>query len=155
MKDKTPDQIKQLSFGEWELVLSAGTPEDQAKRVATVRRVSEKTGRHTGIMGDLQGPKIRIESFKNGPVTLAEGAEFLLDTAMDPNGGDEHAVGVAYRNLVKDVAQGDVVLLDDGLIVLEVEQVEGTKKFFRELNRLGLTGVYDPGGKLPALDRRR
>jgi pyruvate kinase len=106
---------------------SHGTSEDQAKRVATVRRVSEKTGRHTGIMGDLQGPKIRIESFKNGPVTLAEGAEFLLDTAMDPNGGDEHAVGVAYRSLVKDVAPGDVVLLDDGLIVLEVEHVEGTK----------------------------
>ena len=46
---------------------------------------------------------------------------------MDPHGGDEHGVGVAYRNLVKDVAPGDVVLLDDGLIVLEVENVEGTR----------------------------
>jgi pyruvate kinase len=106
---------------------SHGTAADQAKRVETVRRIEQKVGRHIGIMGDLQGPKIRIESFKNGPVTLVEGAEFLLDTEMDPNGGDQHAVGVAYRNLVKDVASGDVVLLDDGLIVLEVANVEGTK----------------------------
>jgi len=106
---------------------SHGTAEDQAKRVAIVRSIEQKTGRHIGIMGDLQGPKIRIESFKNGPIMLVEGAEFLLDTAMDPNGGDEHAVGVAYRNLVKDVAPGDVVLLDDGLIALDVEHVEGTR----------------------------
>src|SRR5262249_47853007 len=106
---------------------SHGTAADQAKRVETVRRMSEKVGRHIGIMGDLQGPKIRIESFKSGPVTLVEGAEFLLDTAMDPDAGDQHAVGVAYRNLVKDVVAGDTVLLDDGLIVLEVESVEGTK----------------------------
>ena len=106
---------------------SHGTAADQAKRVETVRRIEQKVGRHIGIMGDLQGPKIRIESFKSGPVTLVEGAEFLLDTAMDPNGGDQHAVGVAYRHLVKDVVPGDVVLLDDGLIVLEVAHVEGTK----------------------------
>jgi len=106
---------------------SHGTAADQAKRVETVRRVEQKVGRHIGIMGDLQGPKIRIESFKNGPVMLVEGAEFLLDTEMDPNGGDQHAVGVAYRNLVRDVVPGDVVLLDDGLIVLEVEHVKGTQ----------------------------
>jgi len=106
---------------------SHGTPADQAKRVETVRRLSDKVGRHIGIMGDLQGPKIRIESFKSGPVTLVEGAAFLLDTAMDPNGGDQNGVGVAYPNLVKDVVPGDVVLLDDGLIVLAVEHVEGTK----------------------------
>ena len=106
---------------------SHGTSADQAARVATVREIAAKVGRHIGIMGDLQGPKIRIESFKNGPVVLAEGAQFVLDTAMDPNAGDEHAVGVAYRNLVNDVTAGDVVLLDDGLIVLQVEQVEGTR----------------------------
>jgi pyruvate kinase len=106
---------------------SHGTSAEQAARVANVRKLEAKVGRHIGIMGDLQGPKIRIESFKNGHAVLQEGAEFLLDTAMDPHGGDDHGVGVAYRNLVKDVAPGDVVLLDDGLIVLEVEQVEGTR----------------------------
>jgi pyruvate kinase len=106
---------------------SHGTSADQAKRVETVRAVENKVGKHIGIMGDLQGPKIRIESFSSGRVILTEGAEFTLDSAMDPAAGDRHGVGVAYRNLVKDVEPGDVLLLDDGLIVLEVEQVEGTR----------------------------
>ena len=106
---------------------SHGTAADQAKRVATLRATAERVGRHVGIMGDLQGPKIRIESFKEGSVTLVPDREFVLDTAMDPNGGDEHVVGVAYRNLVNDVQSGDTLLLDDGLIVLEVERVEGSR----------------------------
>ena len=92
-----------------------------------VRQVAEKVGRHIGIMGDLQGPKIRIESFKAGPVSLTEDHEFTLDVAMDPNAGDEHAVGCAYRKLPNDVVAGDTLLLDDGLIVLEVELVEDTR----------------------------
>src|SRR5262245_10487518 len=106
---------------------SHGTAADQAARVETVRKVADKVGKHIGIMGDLQGPKIRIESFSSGRVILAEGGEFTLDSAMDPAAGDRYGVGMAYRNLVNDVEPGDVLLLDDGLIVLEVEQVEGTK----------------------------
>jgi pyruvate kinase len=141
---------------------SHGTPADQAARVSKVRAVAEKVGRHIGIMGDLQGPKIRIESFKAGPVFLTEGRAFILDTAMDPHGGDEDGVGCAYRNLVNDVESGDTLLLDDGLIVLEVEGVEGTRIACRV--RLGgkLTdhkGLNKQGGGLsaPALtdkDRR-
>jgi pyruvate kinase len=106
---------------------SHGTAAEQAARVATVRDIADAVGRHIGIMGDLQGPKIRIESFKAGAATLLEGSEFVLDTTMDPNGGDEHSVGCAYRNLVNDVERGDVLLLDDGLIVLEVDYVEGSR----------------------------
>jgi pyruvate kinase len=106
---------------------SHGTAADQTARAETVRRVAEKVGKHIGIMGDLQGPKIRIESFSSGRVILAEGGEFTLDSAMDPAAGDRYGVGMAYRNLVNDVEPGDVLLLDDGLIVLDVEQVEGTK----------------------------
>ncbi|HEX5047959.1 MAG TPA: pyruvate kinase [Gammaproteobacteria bacterium] len=106
---------------------SHGTSADQTARAETVRRVAEKVGKHIGIMGDLQGPKIRIESFSSGRVILAEGGEFTLDSAMDPAAGDRYGVGMAYRNLVNDVEPGDVLLLDDGLIVLEVESVEGTK----------------------------
>jgi pyruvate kinase len=106
---------------------SHGTAADQSARVANVRATAEEAGRHIAIMGDLQGPKIRIESFKAGPVFLSENAEFVLDTAMDPEAGDEHAVGCAYRNLVNDVQPGDTLLLDDGQIVLDVEQVEGTR----------------------------
>jgi len=106
---------------------SHGTAADQTARAEMVRKVAEKVGKHIGIMGDLQGPKIRIESFSSGRVILAEGGEFTLDSAMDPAAGDRYGVGMAYRNLVNDVEPGDVLLLDDGLIVLDVEQVEGTK----------------------------
>jgi len=141
---------------------SHGTAADQAARVARVRQVAAKAGRHIGIMGDLQGPKIRIESFKAGPVVLAEGREFLLDVAMDPNGGDENAVGCAYRNLPNDVGAGDTLLLDDGLIVLEVERVDGTRIRCRVKQGGRLTdhkGLNKQGGGLsaPALtdkDRR-
>ncbi len=141
---------------------SHGTADDQAARVATVRRIADKVGRHIGIMGDLQGPKIRVESFTAGAVDLSAGAAFVLDTAMDPNSGDEHAVGVAYPNLVNDVEPGDVLLLDDGLIVLDVEHVEGTRITCR-VNQGGRLadhkGLNKQGGGLsaPALtdkDRR-
>ena len=141
---------------------SHGTSVDQAKRVETVRAVAEKVGKHIGIMGDLQGPKIRIESFSSGRVILAEGAEFTLDSAMDPVAGDRYGVGMAYKSLVNDVEPGDVLLLDDGLIVLEVEHVEGTRIKTRVKQGGKLSdhkGVNKQGGGLsaPALtdkDRR-
>src|SRR5690606_15086412 len=141
---------------------SHGTAADQAARVARVREVADKVGRHIGIMGDLQGPKIRIESFKSGSVVLTEGSQFTLDTAMDPNGGDQHSVGCAYRNLTHDVEPGDTLLLDDGLIVLEVERVDGSRIVCRVKQGGRLTdhkGLNKQGGGLsaPALtdkDRR-
>jgi pyruvate kinase len=141
---------------------SHGTAADQAARVSMVRDVADKVGRHIGVMGDLQGPKIRVESFKDGATVLNEGGAFVLDTAMDPNAGDENAVGCAYRNLTNDVGPGDTLLLDDGLIVLAVEQVEGTQIRCRVKQGGKLTdhkGLNKQGGGLsaPALtakDRR-
>jgi pyruvate kinase len=156
------EQVMLAGADVFRINFSHGTAEDQVRRVENVRRIAEKIGRHIGIMGDLQGPKIRIESFKNGSVTLAENAPFALDTAMDPHGGDETAVGVAYRDLIKDVVPGDVLLLDDGLIVLEVERVEGTRIHCRVKQGGKLSdhkGLNKQGGGLsaPALtdkDRR-
>ena len=121
------EQLIRAGADVFRINFSHGTAADQAARVSMVREVAGRVGRHIGIMGDLQGPKIRIESFKKGPVHLVEGSEFVLDTAMDPHDGDEHAVGCAYRNLTHDVVSGDTLLLDDGLIVLEVQNVEGTR----------------------------
>jgi pyruvate kinase len=156
------EQLIRAGADVFRINFSHGNSADQTARVANVRAIADNVGRHIGIMGDLQGPKIRIESFKAGPVMLLEGNEFVLDTAADPDGGDESSVGVAYRSLVNDVQPGDVLLLDDGLVVLEVEQVAQTRIHCRVKQGGKLTdhkGLNKQGGGLsaPALtdkDRR-
>lgn len=106
---------------------SHGAADQQFQRIERVRQMAAEVGRYVAIMGDLQGPKIRIESFKMGSANLKVGDRFTLDTAMDQAAGDATHVGVAYPTLVNDVARGDVLLLDDGQIVLSVETVEGTQ----------------------------
>src|SRR6185312_16467523 len=109
------------------LNFSHGTRESQTRRVELLRQAARENGRYVGILADLAGPKIRIESFRGGRVQLAEGAPFTLDTALDPNAGTETEVGCAYTNLPADVHPGDTLLLSDGQIVLEVEKVAGTR----------------------------
>lgn len=106
---------------------SHGSWEDSARRIQLVRDLSVAAGRHVAILGDLQGPKIRIHRFRDGPVELAEGQAFTLDTAMDPAAGGPHGVGVAYEQLPQDVVAGDVLLLDDGQIAMRVDQVDGSR----------------------------
>src|SRR5689334_14376027 len=72
---------------------SHGTADDQAKRVEAVRKAAAELGRDIGILADLQGPKIRVESFKDGPVELVEGQPFALDTAWPKDGGTSEVVG--------------------------------------------------------------
>jgi pyruvate kinase len=106
---------------------SHGSAREQRERVALVRETAQRVGRNVAVMGDLQGPKIRIESFASGAATLIKGAEFTLDAGLGADAGDERGVGVAYRRLAQDVKRGDVLLLDDGQIVLEAREVEGSK----------------------------
>ena len=106
---------------------SHGTVEDRRRRLNLVREAARVADRCIGILLDLSGPKIRIECFRDGRVMLKEGQPFALDTALDPKGGTIEAVGVAYKELPNDVAPGDVLLLNDGQIVLDVERVAGTR----------------------------
>ncbi len=108
------------------LNFSHGTREDHLRRLEMLRDASARTGRFVGVLGDLAGPKIRIESFRDGKVELVEGQRFTLDSALDPKQGTIDAVGVAYKDLPKDVVAGDTLLLNDGLIVLTVRRVAGT-----------------------------
>ncbi|HVO45883.1 MAG TPA: pyruvate kinase, partial [Steroidobacteraceae bacterium] len=78
-----------------------------------------------GIMVDLQGPKIRIGRFAQGSVTLKKGDTLVLDAACQM--GDQNRVGLDYKELPRDVHAGDVLLLDDGRIVLDVTHVQGTE----------------------------
>jgi pyruvate kinase len=106
---------------------SHGTRADLKRRLDLVRDAAARCRECVGLLLDLSGPKIRIEGFANGPIQLEEGAPFALDTALDPKGGDINVVGTAYKNLPHDVVSGDVLLLADGQIVLDVISVEGTR----------------------------
>jgi pyruvate kinase len=106
---------------------SHGTVEDRRRRLGMVREAAQRANRCIGVLLDLGGPKIRIESFRDKKVMLQEGQAFTLDTALDPKAGTAEEVGVAYKDLPKDVAAGDALLLGDGQIVLGVERVSGTR----------------------------
>jgi pyruvate kinase len=106
---------------------SHGTQADHARRLEQVRSAARRADRSVGVLMDLGGPKIRIEGFRDGPVRLEEGASFALDTALGPKDGTLTEVGVAYRDLPRDVGAGDALLLSDGQIVLDVVSVAGTR----------------------------
>jgi pyruvate kinase len=108
---------------------SHGTRDSQRRRVELVREAARQVNRYVGILADLAGPKIRIESFLGGKINLLEGAPFALDTALDPEAGNETEVGCAYKNLPADVRSGDTLLLSDGQIILYVDKVVGTRIF--------------------------
>ena len=105
---------------------SHGTVADRRRRLSLVREAAQRADKCIGVLLDLGGPKIRIEGFRDGPVQLVEGAAFTLDTALDPKAGTAQRVGVAYKDLPRDVAPGDTLLLCDGQIVLHVERVGDT-----------------------------
>jgi pyruvate kinase len=109
------------------LNLSHGQPDDHRARANAVRAAASEAGCEVGILADLQGPKIRIETFANGPVELVDGAPFVLDCRPDAPPGDAARVGVSYYGLPGDVHAGDVLLLDDGLVALTVLDVVGAE----------------------------
>jgi pyruvate kinase len=106
---------------------SHGTVEDLRRRLGMVREAAQRANRCVGVLLDLGGPKIRIESFRDKKVMLQEDHPFTLDTALDPKAGTVEQVGCAYKDLPKDVSAGDTLLLGDGQIVLGVERVSGTR----------------------------
>jgi len=107
-----------FSHGDWDA---------REQCVRMVRRVASETGRYVALLGDLQGPKIRIRRFRDGGVELEEGERFVLDPNMGGGAGDRKGVAVAYPNLAEDVTPGDVLLLDDGFITLSVDEVDGQR----------------------------
>ena len=106
------------------LNFSHGSAEDHQQRARLVREASQRAGREVAIMADLQGPKIRVGKFANGQVDLVAGQAFVLDAART-SPGDAQGVGLDYKELPQDVRPGDTLLLNDGLIVLRVQLVEG------------------------------
>jgi len=106
---------------------SHGNREDQRSRVRALRKASAEMGREIGIMGDLQGPKIRVRRFAKSAVKLKDGASFFLDPALGEAEGSKKGVAVAYEGLAGDVEAGDILLLNDGQITLKVDTIDGSR----------------------------
>ncbi|HHQ41268.1 MAG TPA: pyruvate kinase, partial [Chromatiales bacterium] len=119
------DEVIQAGVDVVRVNFSHGSAEEHVRRAETVRNRARAHGRQIGVIADLQGPKIRIEGFRDGPVTLREGARFVLDASLGPKDGSEERVGITYKELPNDVERGDTLLLDDGRIVLWVDEVVG------------------------------
>ena len=109
------------------LNFSHGTTEEKKNLVTLVRQAARAEGKIVGILADLQGPKIRIAKFKTGKVFLQNSTEFILDATLDKDAGDETTVGIDYKELPEDVKPEDILLLDDGRLVLSVKKIEGTR----------------------------
>jgi len=125
--DEAVDSLIKAGVDVVRLNFSHGTVEEHKARAEKIRRIGLENNRHLAILADLQGPKIRLEKFSNGSVDLAIGDQFCLNTECADGAGDNSQVGVTYKKLPQDVKSGDVLVLDDGRIVLGVDAVDGPR----------------------------
>jgi pyruvate kinase len=147
------DEMIQAGMDVVRVNFSHGSAEDHIKRAETVRNRARAHGHQVGVLADLQGPKIRIERFKEGMIRLEKDDNFIFDSALDADAGTREKVGVTYKTLHEDVSRGDTLLLDDGLLVLWVEEVAGTEIRCRVVVGGRLTnskGINRLGGGLSA-----
>ena len=150
-----PDVLERLLRAGVDVVrlnFSHGKAEDHIARAQLVRETAVRVGRTVALMADLQGPKIRVGKFAQGKVMLEKGARFVLDAGRTEP-GDLEGVGLDYKELPRDVRPGDVLLLNDGLIVLQVDDVHGERvhtivKVAGELSNN--KGINKQGGGLTA-----
>lgn len=106
--------------------LSHGSHEEQLQRARQAREMAHELNTELAILADLRGPKIRIQSFDDGQVTLSKGDRFTLDVSANPPKGTGTRVGVTYKGLATDLKAGDLLLLDDGLITMRVNDIHET-----------------------------
>lgn len=151
-----PGVLEQLVLAGMNVVrlnFSHGQSGDHCRRAQQVREIALKNGLFVAVLGDLQGPKIRIARFATGAIELHAGDGFILDAALGSDEGDQSRVGIDYKVLVDDCREGDILLLDDGRVELEVESIEGRQIHCRVLIGGGLSnnkGINRKGGGLSA-----
>ena len=149
-----PDVLRRLVLAGVDVVrmnFSHGKAEDHIARAKAIREIAAEVGRPIGILGDLQGPKIRVGKFADGKIKLENGANFILDAQCTM--GDQDKVGLDYKDLPKDVVNGDILLLDDGRLKLQVTAVRGSEIHTRVLQGGELSnnkGINRQGGGLTA-----
>ncbi|HEY8941452.1 pyruvate kinase [Cellvibrio mixtus] len=127
---ESPEVLERLILAGVNVVrlnFSHGSPEDHKRRAETVRELAAKHNRFVAVLGDLQGPKIRVARFAEGKIHLKVGDKFILDASLGRDEGNQQQVGIDYKELPNDCKPGDVLLLDDGRVVLTVDKIEGTR----------------------------
>ena len=148
---KILDKMLEVGVDVVRLNFSHGTAEEHQQRCELVRSLAKTRGRAVGVLVDLQGPKIRIGKFKDGKITLKPGDPFVFDATCTQ--GDQTRVGLDYPELVRDVARGATLLLDDGRIEMWVEEVKGDEVFCKVVQGGVLSnnkGINRKGGGLSA-----
>ncbi len=151
--EKTLCKMLEAGLDVARLNFSHGDAADHRRRAEALRAASLSVGREVGIMGDLQGPKIRICRFQNHSVSLENGDDFFLDSTLGFKDGTREGVGVALDTIHEDVSPGDVLLLNDGMITLEVKRIDGTRIHTEVINGGILSdhkGINLKGGGLSA-----
>lgn len=152
-RDNNLEKILRAGANVVRLNFSHGTAADHIERAKQVRKLAERLGKEVAILGDLQGPKIRVSSFKDGKVQLNLGQRFILDMNWPKDAGTDECVGCDYPDLAKDVKAGDILLLDDGRVQLKVKRVQDAQ-VFTEVTVAGplsnKKGINKQGGGLSA-----
>lgn len=121
------EQLVVAGVDVFRLNFSHGTAADHTQRAAQVRELANTNETWVALLGDLQGPKIRIQNFAAGPVTLKTGQAFALDAALQNDAGNETEVGIDYKELPSFCKPGDTLVLDDGRIRFHVDDVTETR----------------------------
>lgn len=127
-KDDNLERIIRAGANVVRMNFSHGSPEEHMNRAQRVRDIAKKVGREVAILGDLQGPKIRVSTFKDDQkIYLNKDDKFVLDASLGRGQGTKESVGIDYKELPKDVKPGDILLLNDGYVQLEVESTDGIR----------------------------
>ena len=114
------------------LNFSHGSHEEHQRKIDLIKKVREKLELPIAIMLDTKGPEYRIKTFANKRVTLADGDEFTFTT--DDVEGDETRVSVTYKGLIQDLSVGDTIMVNNGLVIFQVERLEGSNAHCRVVN---------------------
>ncbi len=140
--------LMQTGTDVFRLNFSHGIHADHKLSVDLIRKACRKTKKHAAIFQDLQGPKIRVGQIENDKIELIEGKEFIITTK--PMIGKENRVSIDYPSLHMEAKPGNRILLDDGLLELEVKKIQGQEIITAVING----GILKPrkGVNLPHID---
>lgn len=153
----TLEQLMKSGMNAARLNFSHGDYNEHGKRIENIKKLREKLNMPVAIILDTKGPEIRTGFFKNGKVNLEEGQKFTFTTREVT--GDKSICTVSYKGLPDDVKMGDIILVNDGLVALKVEKVEGSEIYCTVLNSGEIgdqKGMNVPGVPihLPALTQK-